>query len=182
MSEVRKPMAKTKKKIFFPKIRLAELVARGGGISRDQAVEGAKSQLEEMRGKADIEIQRSIAAMEVIVGAQKTAPLDSEKMTAILRHADQIVTLAGTFGYEELDVAAKSLCDITDGLLRGGQYDHKPIAVHVHTLRLLGPGAPASLSPEHAQILLGELAKVSAYFNFGSLAAGGAEDAAIATS
>ncbi|MBV9046538.1 MAG: hypothetical protein JO167_12360 [Alphaproteobacteria bacterium] len=171
-------MAKSKKKIFFPKIRLAELVARGGGISRDQAVEGAMKTLEDMRGKADLEIQRSIAAMETIVGAHKSDPLDVDKMTAILRHADQIVTLAGTFCYEELDVAAKSLCDITDGLLRIGQHDHKPIAVHVHTLRLLAPGAPASLSPEHAHILLGELAKVSAYLNFGSLAAAGADDAA----
>ena len=102
--------------------------------------------------------------------------LDEAQMSDVLRHADQIVTLAGTFCYPALDAAAKSLCDIADGLLRAGLHDRSPVAVHVQTLHLLAPGA-MTLSPEHAGTILAELAKVTAHFNLGSLAATPVPDA-----
>ncbi len=67
-------------------------------------------------------------------------------MTAILKHADQVVTLSGMFGYSALDTAARSLCDVADGMLRAGVWDRAPIAVHVQTMHLLVPGG-MSLSP-----------------------------------
>ncbi len=169
---------KAKKKIFFPKTRLSELAARAGGMLRDDAVDGAMASLESMREQADAEIRHAIAAMEGIVfarGAGET--LDGGQMSAVLRHADQVVTLAGTFCYGALDTAARSLCDVTDGLLRAGIHDRKPVAVHVQTMHLLAPGN-MSLSAEHAEMMLGELAKVADHFNFGSLGASAPADAA----
>jgi hypothetical protein len=163
--------AKVQKKIFFPKTRLAELAARAGGMAREDALAGAMKSIEAMRGESDGAIRDAIAAMEKIVYACSTVgALDDAQMLAVLRHADQIVTLAGTFCYPALDSAARSLCDIADGLRRGGRYDVKPIAVHVQTMHLMAPGAMA-LSPEHAEMMLGELAKIAAHFNFGSLGA-----------
>jgi hypothetical protein len=162
---------KAKKKIFFPKTRLSELAARAGGMLRDDALDGAMASLETMRAQSDGEIRKSIAAMEGIVFARETGDmLDDAQMLSILTHADQVVTLAGTFCYAALDSAARSLCDITDGLMRAGMHNRKPVAVHVQTLHLLAPGGMV-LSPEHAEKMLGELAKVAAHFNFGSLAA-----------
>ncbi|HXC56457.1 MAG TPA: hypothetical protein VNU97_14260 [Rhizomicrobium sp.] len=162
---------KAKKKVFFPKTRLAELAARAGGVTRDDAIDGAMTSLEGMRELADAEIRSSIAAMEGIVFTRNADDtLDDGQMNAILRHADQVVTLAGTFCYGALDTAARSLCDVADGLLRAGMHDRKPVAVHVQTMHLLAPGG-MTLSPEHAELMLGELAKVTNHFNFGSLAA-----------
>lgn len=167
---------KAKKKIFFPKTRLAELAARSGGILRDDALEGAMKTLEGMREKADTQIRAAVAAMEDIVfGAASGDTLDNEQILSILRHADQIVTLAGTFGYTTLDSASKSLCDVADGLLRAGMHDRQPVAVHVQTLHLLAPGKMV-LSPEHAEKMLAELSKVSAHFNFDSLGATAVND------
>ncbi|HEY4942416.1 MAG TPA: hypothetical protein VII56_13395 [Rhizomicrobium sp.] len=162
---------KAKKKIFFPKTRLSELAARAGGIFRDDALDGALQSLESMREEGDTEIRKSISAMEGIVFARHAADtLEDAQMRAILRHADQVVTLAGTFCYLALDAAARSLCDVADGLIRANMNNRRPIAVHVQTLHLLAPGGMA-LSPEHAEKMLGELAKVTAHFNFGSLGA-----------
>jgi hypothetical protein len=162
---------KAKKKIFFPKTRLAELASRAGGVFRDDALDGAAKSLEGMREQADNQIRAAIAAMENIVFARSAGEaLDDEQMLAILRHADQIVTLAGTFCYPSLDSAAKSLCDVADGLLRAGQHDRQPVAVHVQTIHLLAPGN-MKLSPEHAEKMLGELAKVNQHFNVVSLGA-----------
>ena len=158
---------KAKKKVHFAKTRLSELAARPGGLSRDDAVEGAMKSLESMRDASDAEIRRSIAAMADIVFAPGI-PFDDEELFAVQCLADQIVTLAGTFGHAALDAAARSLCDIADGLLRAGLHHRQPIAVHVQTLRLMAPGVMA-LSEEHCEKLLGELARVAEHFAYGSL-------------
>jgi len=169
---------KAKKKIFFPKTRLSELAARAGGVLRDDALDGAMKTLEGMRDKADVQIRGAIAALEEIVfGRASGDTLNDEKMLAILRHADQIVTLSGTFGYTSLDAASRSLCDVADGMLRAGMHDRQPIAVHVQTMHLLAPGN-MKLSGEHAEKMLGELAKVTAHFNFESLGANQVNDGA----
>ncbi|HEY0301937.1 MAG TPA: hypothetical protein VGC36_11410 [Rhizomicrobium sp.] len=167
-----------KKKVYFPKTRLTELVARAGGMTRDDAVDGAMKTLESMRAESDGEIRHAIAAMEDIAFARNASGLlDNAQMLAIQRHADQVVTLAGTFGYASLDAAARSLCDIADGFLRTGLRDVKPIAVHIQAMHLMAPGALA-LSPEHSETMLGELAKVTGHFNFGSLGATQIDDGA----
>lgn len=158
---------KAKKKIFFTQTRLSELAARSGGMTRDDAIEGAMKSLESMRELSDVEIRKSIAAMSDIVRTPGST-LDDEGLLAIQGMADQIVTLAGTFGHAALDAAARSLCDIADGLLRTGRHDRQPIAVHVQTLQLMAPGV-VTLSEEHCDRLLGELARVAAHFAFGSL-------------
>lgn len=159
-----------KAKISYPKSRLTELAARDGGIPSDIAVENATKSLESMRAKSDEKIRGAISAIEDILSAPRSAPtLNKEQMSAILRHADQIVTLSGTFCYANLDRAARSLCDVADGLLRAGMTDSKPIEVHVQTMHLLAPGSVA-LSDGHAAMMLGELARVAEHFNLGSLA------------
>ena len=170
-------MAKAKKKVFFPQMRLAELAGRPGGMTRDEAVSAAVESLESMRVQADREIRKAIAAMEdiAIVGGA----LDAGKMAAVLRHADQVVTLAGMFGYTPLDTAARSLCDLADGLTRAGVFERAPIAVHVQTMHLLAPGS-VNLSHDQAAQMLAELSKVAAHFNFGSLAEASSPDAFIA--
>ena len=111
---------KAKKKIFFPKTRLSELAARAGGMLRDDALDGAMKSLEAMRAQADIEIRKSISAMEAIVFARDAGDtLDEGQMRDILRQADQIVTLAGTFCYPTLDNAARSLCGLANELCEG---------------------------------------------------------------
>ena len=89
-------------------------------------------------------------------------------MSTILRYADQIVTLAGTFGYQSLDLATRSLCDVTDGLLGAGIDDVAPIAVHVQAMRLMAPGAPALSPPETANVL-GELARILTHFELSTI-------------
>jgi hypothetical protein len=164
-------MAAKTKKIFVPKTRLAELVGRAGGIHRDIAIENASEGLRGMREQADAAIHTAIAALEAIVLAPNASDtLTDDQMRMVLRHGDTIITLSGTFKYSALDTAARSMCDVSDGLLRAGLNSRQPIAVHVQTMHLVAPGN-ANLPAEHVEKLLGELAKVRAFFNFRSLGA-----------
>ena len=162
-------MTRKTKRTYFPKTRLSELAARPGGIARDMAIEAAMAAIQEMRAESDKTIMAEIEAIEAIVFGAKNTALSEDEMQRVLRHADPIVTLAGTFGYQFLDIAVRSLCDVTDGLLRSNIRDAAPIAVHIQSMRLLGPTANA-LSPEQASKVLAELAKILTHYKFGSLA------------
>jgi hypothetical protein len=155
---------------YFPETRLSQLAARPGGIMRDIAVENATKDLESMRGEGDTAIAVLMTDIEAVLSGAKGGRFTIDQMQAILRAADQIVTLAGTFGYETLGRVMKSLCDITDGLIRSGQRDMAPVAVHVRSMRLVAPGG-TQLSAEETETVLTELAKVLAHYKFSTIAA-----------
>jgi hypothetical protein len=154
------------KMIHFPKTRLSELAKRAGGISRDDAVEGAMQQMESLRGESDDVIETTIAALEAIgQTARKNGKCSRDQLLEILQHGDQMVTLAGTFGYGPLGIASRSLCDIADGMMRAGSDDIAPILVHVQAVRMTSPRS-AALTPEQADKVLAELTRVLTHFNF----------------
>jgi hypothetical protein len=122
-----------------------------------------------MHEQGDDVIIRLIAEIDAIADA----PLPGEElseadMSAILVRADQIVTLAETFGHELLDTIAKSLCDMVDGLLGSGKRDLAPVLVHVQAMDKMAPGKE-TLSDAEFETILGELSKVRKHFNITSL-------------
>jgi hypothetical protein len=164
-------MTRAMKMIHFPKTRLSELAARSGGVERELAVEEAKKSIEDLRDLALETIEAAIRAIETIAYSAKRNQLAQSEMKEVLRLADQVVTMAATFGLESLECAVKSLCDVTDGLLTRESNDAAPIVVHVQTMRLLAPGG-ATLDAEQTQRVLSELTKVRAHFHFAPLSLG----------
>lgn len=158
-------MSGVMKLVHFPKIKLQEMLMRPGGISRDAAIGGAMENLKAESGESNRVIETAIATIARIADGAKGNVLPEADMKAILEQADEIVTLAGTFGYSYLDRAARGLCDITDGLIRTHRYDAAPIHVHVMALRLFSPAAPEP-SRQEAERVLSELASVMAFYNF----------------
>jgi hypothetical protein len=164
---------------FFPETRLAKLAARFGGIARDEAVEKAKEYIESMRGEGDQAIAEIMGEIETILATAKGGKLATEQMKALLRWADQVVTLAGTFDYAALGRVMKSLCDVADGLIRAGLEDAAPIAVHVRAMRLVAPGSTA-LTGTQIDTVLAELAKILTHYDFTPIGQGAEEPAAAA--
>jgi hypothetical protein len=161
------------KLIHFPKTRFAELAARAGGITEDVAVDGALKAIESARPESDGMIAKAIAEIEAIVYSPDVGDqLTTEDLRAILRHTDQIVTLAGMFCYERLDIAARSFCDLVDGLLNAGVSDIAPVVVHVKAIRLMALGG-AELAQEEADRVLNGLERVLSHFQFTSLSSVG---------
>jgi len=162
--------------IHFPTTRLSELVKRAGGISRDDAVEGAMQQMESLRGESDDVIETTIVALEAIgQAALKEGKCSREQMLEILQHGDQMVTLAGTFGYGPLGIASRSICDMTDGMIHAGSHDIAPILVHVQAIRMMSPRRTA-LAPEAMDKVLAELTRVLTHLNFSPISDAAGED------
>ncbi len=164
-------MTRVAKKIHFPTTRLTELAARSGGVSRDQALEEAKNNVQESLDLGIETIENSIKAIEAIVYKAKSGRLPQSDLVVILREADHVVTMAGTFGFGTLEEVVKCLCDVTDGLLSHGLADAAPIIVHVQAMRLAAPGGVVTLGEKEAARILAELAKVRSHYQFASLAA-----------
>ena len=156
-------------KTFFPQTRLSQVATSPGGIARDEAIAGALKSVESMRQQGDAEILRVMALIDQIVAGAGRVGLGAASLRAILLHADQIVTLAGTFGYDALDKVMRSMCDVADGLLHAGLSDVAPVAVHAQSMRLMAPGASSLSDVETARVLAG-LAKILKHYNFVSLA------------
>jgi hypothetical protein len=154
------------KRFHFPKTRFVELATRQGGIARDMAIGGALKNIESARAESDETMLKSIAAIEEIAyapGALKG--INPEDMRAVLRLADQIVTLAGMFCYDNLDMATRSLCDLVDGMLNAGVNDAAPVIVHAKALRLMAPGSP-SIPDDEIQKVLSGLERVLSHYHF----------------
>ncbi len=158
-------MSGVMKKVYFPKIKLQEMLLRPGGIARDEAIGGAIEQLRAESGESNTVIEDAIAAIAGIADSARGNVLPEQDMKKILEQADQIVNLAGTFGYDYLDRAARGLCDMADGLVRTGCTDAAPIHVHVMALRLFSPMA-ATPSVAEAEKVLSELAAVMEFYGF----------------
>ena len=141
----------------FPKSRLSESFGRFGGLTREEAVEAATRELEVMRPESDKAIISAITQMEATVTGATNC--DDTLMSQLLPHCDQLVTLAGTFGYASLDKAARSLCDLLDGLLNQGKDDLASIRVHVRTIQMFAPGTRLP-TEEHIELMLLELHKL----------------------
>jgi len=145
------------------------MLNRPGGISREEALAAAIENLRSISGEGDQQIEEAINQIEAI--AFQRTELSARDLKAILDLADQIVTLAGTFGYSYLDRATKNLCDIADGLLQAGRNDAAPILVHARAVRLFSPSA-SKLTEEEADKVLSELEKIKSFFNFPGMASG----------
>ena len=149
---------------FHPTTRLAALAEAFGGKSRDEAVADAGKALESMRGESDAVIEQSIGMLEELVRkAAVEEGCSQQYMQEILCLGDQIVTLAGTFTYKNLDIAARSLCDVTDGLIHQRRSNLASIQVHVQALRLMAPKSPP-LTDEDVDKILSELAKIITFY------------------
>lgn len=152
-------------KTFFPKTRLAEIAARGGGIARDTALEGALALIEELRDDGVGAIKTAMSDMAAVAFDATASTFNPSELGKILRYADTIDSLAGTFGYDSLAVVVRSLCDLADGFLGAGIGDKAPILVHVQSMQLMAPGGP-NLSEQEAARIHAELARVVAHYNF----------------
>lgn len=156
-------------KTFFPKTRLAEIAARGGGIAREDALESALQLIEELRDDGVGAIKTAMSDMTSVAFGATGSTYNPSELGKILRFADTIDSLAGTFGYESLSAVVRSLCDLVDGMLGAAIGDRAPVLVHVQSMQLMAPGAP-ELSPHEKERVQVELKKVVAHYKFVSLA------------
>jgi hypothetical protein len=145
----------------FPQNRLTTLINRPGGTWRDEAIAEATRQVETLRDTSMDTVDTLIAKLEAI--AARKGQNATEQLKEIQATADQIITIAGTFGLVFLVETAKRLCDLAQAFLARGRADGEAIAVHIRAIRLFGPKGTA-LDDQAANSILLELRRVLQHF------------------
>jgi len=154
---------KKKARVFLPPSNLKDQLSRPGGKSRDEAGNAAIAGVEMLREKSMGAIELAIGAVEAVAQEGTNGTLSETNLKDVLRNADEIVELAGTFRLENLDAAGRSLCDLVGLLLKTSPYPAEPIVVHARALRLFAPGR-ANLNATQVEVIMGELARFRAFF------------------
>lgn len=142
--------------------RLGKLLRKPGGIARDKALQAAKENVETLREEFVAAIPGEVAALETILAAGGRK-VSAESLDAMLRRADQLLTLSGTYGFDRLDTVVKRFCDLASGMIEKHMEDLAPISVHLRAMRLVCPGAP-DISQEEVDHMLESLVQLHAHY------------------
>jgi len=148
---------------FLPPNALKALLSRPGGKTRDEAIAAALAGIESLRSISMEAVERAVDAIEVAVRRGADEKLNADELEQVARDADLIITLAGTYGFANLDAAGRSLCDLVRSLLKIAPCPAEPVVVHARALKLFAPGKPP-IGSEEAQMVLQELGKIRTYF------------------
>jgi hypothetical protein len=115
------------------KHRLAEVMAKPGGISIETALAQADAELAAKAAPALAEIAAKVTALEKLADAPTFGPEAVEEAYGL---ASEIVNVAGCLKTPLLFAAAYGLCDITD-YFRTAAISRQAFEVHVRALRLI---------------------------------------------
>jgi hypothetical protein len=156
---------KAKGRIIYVRNRLGELLLAEGGIDRDEAIAEADRLVEIERTTSEGDIGEEIAYLESMlqVSARGKHGISVADMRFMLRKADSLLTLTGTFGFNALDTVAKSFCDLLNGMILKKLNEVDPIAVHLRAMHLFAPGGPA-LGDEEAKQVFTHLRRILQHF------------------
>jgi glutamine synthetase adenylyltransferase len=124
-----------------------------------QAIERANANLSKLKDECEAYIDSLL--LQLVETAKTPTENEMERLAAIYQVAIRFIGVASLAGLTELENAARSLCDVADGLLERGIYEEEPIRVHVESMRLLRHAV--QLGAERNALIAG-LRKVRARF------------------
>ena len=122
-------------KITYAKNRLRDAIDSAPPMMAATAVKQAEALLGEME-------QECLTRLDVLLAAfPQGLSGDEDARSAQMREAydtsRRMIGVATVAGIPEMDIAARSLCEVTDALLVRQKTDWEPLRVHISTMHLL---------------------------------------------
>lgn len=117
-------------RFFFPKSRLAKLLARPGGMSVGTILQRSQASIESMRASAMNAIDAEIEDIAVLLAGRRV-----DRFQVVRQRAAELFGIAGAMGLRELSLAAESLYELVDPA--GATPSLRAVSVHLDALRAL---------------------------------------------
>lgn len=117
---------------------LGEMILNRGGKTYEESTAAALENLEVIRADAEESILAELEKLtELVESFSSRASSDSQaRLREILNQMNGILTLAGTFDYRSLDLAAKSMCRLLFSMIKSENHSALPLKLHVDTMVL----------------------------------------------
>lgn len=112
------------------------MLRKPGGTTVAQAVEQAETNLEGLQEAGLLQLDSGLAAVEAVFVRYGEA-FDRALITEHYALAVKLIGLPSLCGFDALENAAHSLCDLLDRLGATGRWDRDGVQVHIRALRLL---------------------------------------------
>lgn len=141
---------------------LAALIDKPGGLRVSEAVAAAEANLESVRDAALERLDAILAEMDACAAA--VPGYAAATVDALYRLSNEIVGVAGVFGYPHMGEAAYSLCDLLDASRASETWRASAVGVHLRTLRLLRQQGGPAADPLACQAILEGLRQVAQQF------------------
>lgn len=123
-------------KFFFPRNRLTDALHNASPRSVRECLKQADENLRQIAAACLDHVDGALGALEKTASLWPVKP-DPAYLASLYDFSVRIIGVASVAGLADLDAAAKSLCDVIDGLTVKVQWDRNPVDVHVRAMRLL---------------------------------------------
>lgn len=143
-----------------PVNRLAAMIHKPGGLKESQAVAAAEANLEALREQTVERLDAVVAALTA--EADALSGFDADALDRMYRLSNEVVGVAGVFGYGHMGEAAYSLCELLDELRARESWSDAMVRVHLQTLRLLRQRGGPAADPQACAAILEGLRQVAA--------------------
>lgn len=148
-------------RVFPVETRFQKVARRPGGIPRDQAIEKAWTEIEEIRPELDDWLNLELQNLaDVIKGAQSGAAPSAWVEIANV-HSRQLRDVGTTMGFELLTFVTDSLCEVLNAIVDGADCNMDSIVCHLDALVLVQQQPYRCLKPEQVPELTQGLRRVA---------------------
>jgi hypothetical protein len=151
-------------RVFAVETRFQRMARRPGGVPREQAIEMAWTQVEEVKPGFDDWVNKELQSLtDVVTSAGPDTPKAWAELAGI--HSRRLRDVGTTMGFELLTFVADSLCDVLDAIAAGAEYNMKTITCHVDALFLARQRAFRGVKPEQVPELTSGLRRIVDHVN-----------------
>ena len=147
-------------RLFYADTRFERMARRPGGVEREQALEQAQAQVEELKADFSVWIDQEFNALDAALAEVESNPSDKAALGRAHTSCAQLRDVGGTMGYQLVTFVAQALCDILDAYIAGAAYDKEVIVCHTDAFRLARLEQYRHLQPEDAPEMTAGLLRV----------------------
>ncbi len=151
-------------KIFFVDSRFENLARRPGGVPREEAIELARAEIEEIKPRfGDWLDQELLQLGELIRQGESHGPDNADWIEVPYLICHRIRDVGTTMGFELVTFVANNLCEIFEAINAGAEYRADLIDCHIQALLLAKQEQYRNLRPEQLPELSSGLRRVVEY-------------------
>lgn len=150
-------------KITYTKNPLGAALAAAAPVMAKTSLDRAENALAAIEAECLAYLDTLLGRLEQGARQAESLPL-KDRITSAYDSARRMIGVATAAQIPAIDAAAKSLCEVADGMLTRNELDWKPIGVHLDTMRVL---RHHNLPPEAVEQLLAGLQALRSRFAVG---------------
>lgn len=147
-------------RIFAIDTRFQKLARREGGVARENAIEQAYVEIEEVKPDFDQWFDIELRELALLVNKAQSGKGEPGWIETAGFRSRQLRDSAGTLGFELIEFIAGSLCEILDSIEAGNDCNTESILCHVDALILARQPFYRQLRPEQVPELTKGLRRV----------------------